>query len=186
MQIGARLPNFYGGYKQVSSNNRGHIRRQMNRLFIIFFLVSTFIVHGQCQKTIEEIALYHLDKLTQDKKLNFPYFTNGYVEKDTTYVGDLLSFSKLKYKNDTVIFVNPFKTCVVIENKNLTLIPIPNKLRREKNNPVLNIYRFVKYRNFYYVGFSLESDIDVGGKSVILILNLQGDLININYSTYIQ
>ena len=172
--------------KTLAAITEGHTRRQMNRLIIIFFLASKFIVHGQCQKTIEEIALYHLDKLTQDKKLNFSYFTNGYVEKDTTYVGDLLSYSKLKYKNDTVIFANPFKACVVIENKNLTLISIPNKLRHEKNNPVLNIYRFVKYSNFYYVGFSLESDINVGGKSVILILNLQGDLININYSTYIQ
>lgn len=152
--------------------------------YIILFFSLTSIIYGQCKKSIEEIAFYHLDKLTREGKLDFKYFSNGYIEQDTTFAEEIYIKNKSS-KKDTLLAPNPFKGCSVVESINISKFSITNKMRGERINPILNIFNHVKHSNKYYVGFALETNLDVEGKSVLIILNSQGDLINFRYAMYI-
>ena len=160
----------------------------MRYLFIIFFIISFKSAYCQCKKTIEEIALYHLHSMTQNGQplVKFKYFTNGYLEKDSLDFHPILYHKKFKYSSDTILRRNPFENCIIQDKKNYNKISVPSSLRHEKTNFTLNIYHFKKETNKYYILFSQETNTDLGGNDVIVVINLNGDLINYGYTGQLE
>ena len=152
----------------------------MRHLITILFIISIQFTYGQTKKTVEEIALYHLDSMTQTGQplAKFKYFTNGYLENDTLDFNAIFYLKKFKYTSDTILRKNPFENCVIQDKKVYNKISIPNSLRHNKSDFTLNIYHYKKDFDKYYVLFEQETNTDLGGYQVILVINSKGDLIN--------
>ena len=151
--------------------------------FILFiFLALTICLHGQNNRFIEEIALQHLTREIKSKKFleNFKFYTNGEVTNDTSYLSLIKEYAINSEKN-TIIFKNPFKNCKILEDKNLVKFSIPNKLNRDVSGSYLSIYHFIKEKNKYIVGFTIGNFFEGTHQTVVLLMNLQGDLVDIRY-----
>jgi hypothetical protein len=151
-------------------------------LTILTSILFCLPILGQTKKYVEEIALYHLDSLTKVDPAfkNFHYFTNGYVEKQKTSTED--STFIMKVKPDKFI-ETPFKNLTIVEDTTIKSFSVPKRLRKNKGSEVLNIYRFLKIGQEYFVFFKIE--LKDGGQTALIIIDLSGNLKRRGIGSYI-
>ena len=157
--------------------------------FISILLPLSVVAQNKCY--IEEIALYHLDSLTKiDAALkDFEYFTNGYLsEMESEMISDTTYFN-ISEKNRAAFYIKvPFKNLQIVEDDSLTNFAVPKKLRGNVSSPTLEIKHFDKSNNKYYVVFTvrIKGNTDYDEKDVLIVMNLNGDLIERRYITWIE
>lgn len=76
---------------------------------------------------------------------------------------------------------NPFKNSTILEDKNLVKFSVSKKLSQDQGGQYLSIYHFIKETNKYIVGFTIGNFFERTHQTVVLLMNLQGDLVDIRY-----
>ena len=155
----------------------------MKKLFyiLVFLLVADFSF-GQNKRYVEEIALYHLDSLTK-KGLSFKYFTNGYLSKYKSSIDTTPRIIPVNIRLSVI--KSTFKNLQIIEDTNLICFSVPKRIRRNGSSTTLHIRHFNKTKDKYFVSFGINTD-DYSGETVLIIMNLSGDLIDFKYSSWIE
>jgi hypothetical protein len=135
---------------------------------------------------VEEIALYHLDSISRLKfPCDFKYFTNGYVDQDTTYISENI---RRKYLNDSsakAIIKNPFADIILKDLARSDHFSIPNRMRGQKMNPVLRIHRHVTVGLYYLVGFGV-SETESSGLYLTIVMDNRGNLVHALCNRWIE
>ncbi len=155
----------------------------VRHIFLLLTIILTLKTTGQNKRYVEEVALYHLDSLTKinSQFKNFKYFTNGYLADLQSYV------DTTKYINVRQHYVikSSFKNLEIIEDPKVIFFSVPRRIRKNGSSTDLDIFRYVKIKDKYYVRFGVKTD-NYSGQAALIIMDSKGDLISWDYSTWIE
>jgi hypothetical protein len=159
-------------------------QHNMKKYLLILVTLSLYSnSFGQTKKYVEEIALYHLDSLVKIDPVfkDFKYFTNGYVEKFKTSADDTSS-AVMKVRPNLFI-KTPFKDLTIVEDTTIKSFYIPRRLRKKGGQDALDIFRFIRIGQEYFVLFRIEHK--DGGQTALIIMDIKGNLLRRGLGYYI-